>query len=111
MLGFLRSLTALAPLLLQIAPSLIPGLHPAAVPHILAAVQTAEQIPGATGSQKLSAAVAIATHSLSVAQAQGAPIDADALSSQIPGAVQSVVDVVNSFKSHHAALAAPPPSA
>lgn len=105
MSGFLAALLRLAPFIVQIAPSLIPGLHPAAVPHILAAVQAAETIPGATGSQKLSAAVSMATQSLQVAQEHGAPIDADALAAQIPGAVQSVVDVVNSFRPHHAALA------
>lgn len=104
MAGFLTALLHLAPLLLQLVPVLVPGLHPAAVPHILAAVQNAELIPGASGTQKLSAAVAIATQSLQVAQEQGAPIDAAALSSQIPSAVQSVVDVVNSLKPHHAAI-------
>lgn len=107
MTGFLRALVALTPFLLQIAPSLIPGLHPAAVPHILAAVQTAEHLPGASGPQKLAAAVAIAGHSLQVAQAEGAPIDATAIEASLPKAVQSVVDVVNGFKPHHAVLVSP----
>lgn len=107
MSGFLAALLHLTPLLIQIAPVLIPGLHPAAVPHIIAAVHAAESIPGSSGSQKLSAAVSMATQSLQVAQEHGVPIDADALSTQLPGAVQSVVDVVNSFKPHHPKLAAP----
>lgn len=107
MTGFLAVLLQLAPLLLQIAPALIPGLHPAAVPHIINAVQTAEMIPGATGQQKMAAAVSIATQSLQVAQAEGAPIDASTLSTQIPSAVQSIVDIVNALKPHHAILSTP----
>lgn len=107
MSGFLAALLSLAPLLIQIAPALIPGLHPAAVPHIINAVHTAELIPGATGQQKMAAAISIATQSLQVAQEQGVPIDASMLNTQIPAAVQSVVDVVNALKPHHAALSTP----
>lgn len=106
MSGFLTALSFLTPLLAQLLPIVVPGLHPAAVPHIIAAASAAEQMPGKTGTQKLAAAVAIATQGLQVAQAQGADIDADALEQHVPEAVQKVADVVNSLKPHRKAIAA-----
>lgn len=97
-MGFLWALLHLTPLLLQTATALLPGLHPQAVPHIIAAIHAAETIPGANGPQKLDAAVAIATASLSAAQAAGAPIDAVALADALPAAVNAVVKVVNDVK-------------
>lgn len=96
MTGFLLALAHLSPLILQVAAALIPGLHPSAVPHIINAINAAETIPGATGKQKLDAAVSIASSSLHAAQQLGAPIDAAALSNTLPAAVDKVVDLVNS---------------
>lgn len=104
MSGFLTALSFLAPLLGQLLPVIVPGLHPAAVPHIVAAAAAAQQMKGKTGSQKLSSAITIATQSLQVAQEQGVDIDADALEQHIPAAVQATVDIVNSLRPHHAAL-------
>lgn len=66
-------------------------------PFIAAGIHAAEQIPGATGSQKLAAAVSIAQAGISAAQQAGAHVDAPVTNQAITDGVNAVVAAVNSF--------------
>jgi hypothetical protein len=67
------------------------------VPMLQAGVHAAEQIPGATGQQKLEAAVQIAQAGILAAQAAGAHVDAEVTNQAIVDGVNAVVKGVNSF--------------
>lgn len=90
---WLRSVFALAPsALAKSVPVLV-----AVAPYIATGVHSAEQIPGATGPQKLEAAVAIAQAGILAAQAVGAHVDAPVTNKAIEDGVNAVVAAVNSF--------------
>ena len=57
----------------------------------------AEQIPGATGQQKLAASVQIAQAGFAAAQAAGAHVDANAASEALLAGVSAVVQGANAF--------------
>jgi len=82
-----------APLVLP----MIPGVPPEIIPYIGPAIATAETIPGATGPEKLSAAVAITQAGFTAAQAAGAHVDATVTNAAIVDGVNAVVKAVNGF--------------
>lgn len=90
---WLSTVIHVAPMALAMA---VPGMAPF-VPYFMAGVQSAEQIPGATGEQKLAAAVNIAQAGILAAQAAGAHIDAAVTNQAIVDGVNAVVKGVNSF--------------
>lgn len=98
-MNFLAILRLLTPLLGVIIQAAVPSLHPAAIPHVIAAIGNVENLPGKSGADKLSAAVAIAQDSVAVAAAQGVPIPSNVID-DIPAAVQIGVDVVNALHKH-----------
>lgn len=87
--SWLLTLLNIAPYVLQATP-----LAPIA-PFVAAGINAAEQIPGATGAQKLAASVAIAQAGLSAAQAAGVKIDAPTANEDIAQGVNLVVAAVN----------------
>lgn len=66
-------------------------------PFFAAGIHAAEQIPGASGSQKLAAATAIAQAGISAAQAAGVKVDASVTNQAIVDGINAVVKGVNSF--------------
>ena len=88
---WLSTVVHLTPVLLNFTP-----LAPFS-PFFSAAVQSAEQIPGASGAQKLAAAVSIAQAGMLAAQAAGAHVDAQVTNQAIVDGVNAVVKGVNSF--------------
>lgn len=89
--SWLSTVLNFTPYVLQATP-----LAPLA-PFIAAGIHAAQQIPGATGQQKLAASVAIAQAGISAAQAAGAKIDATASNEAIAAGVNDVVKAVNAF--------------
>ena len=88
-------------LIAQFAPFIlaaIPGVPPGIIPFISAGIQSAETIPGATGPQKLTAAVAIAQAGFGAAQAAGAHVNAAVVADNLPAATSAVVNIVNAFQ-------------
>lgn len=75
----------------------IPGVPPQIIPYVAAAIQSAETIPGATGPQKLAAAVTIAQTGFAAAQAAGAHVNASVVNESLAVGTSAVVNVVNAF--------------
>ena len=96
--SWLRAIASFAPYILPA----IPGIPAPMVPFIIGGIQAAEQIPGASGEQKLAASVAIAQAGFGAAQAAGAHVDAKAVSDALPVGVSAVVQAVNAFHSQPA---------
>lgn len=89
--SWLSTVLHYAPMALSLTP-----LAPLS-PFIAAGIHAAEQIPGATGAQKLAAATQIAQAGISAAQAAGAHIDAAVTNEAIVDGINAVVKGVNSF--------------
>ena len=89
----------------------IPGVPPAIIPYVSAAIQSAETIPGATGQQKLQAAVTIAQTGFAAAQAAGAHVDAQVVSDSLAAGTSAVVNAVNAFHQDQTGSKAPVPPA
>jgi hypothetical protein len=100
--NWLATVLHMAPAVLAFTP-----LAPLA-PFVAAGVHAAEQIPGATGAQKLNAAVNIAQAGILAAQAAGVTVDAQVTNQAIVDGVNAVVAGVNSFHGKGSAPAAPP---
>jgi hypothetical protein len=99
---FLSILQFLTPLLGALLSQAIPGLHPAAVPHIIAGITGAESLAAGSGIDKKRVAIQIAQDGLEAAQAQGVPFDAGTIAQDVPAAVQLGVDVINALHKHTA---------
>ncbi len=105
------SLPSWLSLIAQFAPFIlaaIPGVPPGIIPFVAAGIQSAETIPGATGPQKLTAAVAIAQAGFGAAQAAGAHVNATVISDNLPAATSAVVNIVNAFQKQQGTPSAPP---
>ena len=85
----------------------IPGVPPAIIPYVAAAIQSAETIPNATGPQKLAAAVSIAQTGFSAAQAAGAHVNATVVNESLAAGTSAVVNAVNAFHQDQTALKPP----
>lgn len=72
-------------------------------PFVAAGIHAAEQIPSATGEQKLAAAVSIAQAGMLAAQQAGAHVDAAMTNDAIAEGVNAVVKAVNSVHGKAAA--------
>jgi len=118
MLKWLQIVGRLAPTVL----SLIPALSPIA-PYVTAGIQEAEQIPGATGSDKLTHAITIARQGIAAVNAQAGRtvVDPNIADATIAAGINTTVGVVNIIHNAHASdipapvqgsggVVAPPPT-
>jgi hypothetical protein len=106
---FLSLLQLLTPLLGPILQVALPKINPAAIPHIVAGVATAEQL-AVPGVDKKTIATTIAAQGLEATAAAGVPIpNVDAIAQDIPAAVQLTVDLVNAIAKHPAVPQPPKP--
>ena len=89
--NWLKTVLHFAPVVLSATP--LAGF----APFIAAGIHAAEQIPGASGTEKLNAAVTIAQAGIMAAQAAGAHVDAAVTNQALVDGVNAVVKGVNSF--------------
>ena len=87
----------------------IPGVPPAIIPYVAAAIQSAETIPGASGQQKLAAAVTIAQTGFAAAQAAGAHVNATVVNDSLAAGTSAVVNAVNAFHQDQTGQKSPTP--
>lgn len=89
--SFFRKVSKVAPLVMAFTP-----LAPFA-PIVTAAMQEAEAMPGATGSQKLEHVVAIVGHAAEVAQAAGKAVNPAEVQAAAAQVVSGIVATVNAL--------------
>lgn len=96
---WLELVKVLAPVILSVTP----GVPPILIPAIVHSIETAEQIPGATGAQKKAAVLDEVRTGLAVTAAvKGAPvIDTELTVAAVSSGIDAAVNGVNAVHSIH----------
>ena len=92
---FLKAVEQLAPIVLPLT-----GVPVALVPFVVHGIQIAEQLPGATGAQKLSAAVELTNNGVAALNTvKPGSIDADKVNTALVSGINATIAAVNAVKS------------